>query len=105
MAEPSVTQAEIEDFLRSNFGAAFNTQFSPFLTKNNPFASWLGNRQGTYFDRYTGQVAGNPNLDFITFLKSLNPQAEFGALTPGQRGEQPGKWAPSLKWLGTFGGR
>ena len=106
MAEPTVTDEMVQQFLQNNFGAAFQTVFAPHLQRYNLFGNWLENNfRDRSFNRYMGAVAGNPNMDFMTFLKGLNPQQEWANLTPGQRGESPGRYAPQVSWKNIFGGR
>ena len=98
-------------YYNQNPVAAFNYAFGPQLAKNNPFASWLGSKQGDYFGRYQGMLGVDPSqgtdhpFQFLEFLQGLNPEQEFGAMAPRQRGENQGNFAPALRWLSSFGGR
>ena len=116
MAEPGgITQDMIDAFLRQNFGAAYQTLFGNQLAQNNPFAAFLKQKQGDYFNQYTGQVAGHPNWNYMNFLTGqgpdnagnavtgwggVNPMNEWNNLAPQQRGErQP----PAVRWMSAFG--
>lgn len=118
----AITQAAIDEFLRQNFGAAFNTVFGQQTSQQNPFGKWVRGMQEPMYNQYLGKVADNPNLDFLGFLTGLgldtggnrnvelpgmgwNPQQVWGNMVPSQRGETPSRFAPAVRWLQTFGGR
>ena len=93
----------IKQFLGSSPEAAFNYTFAPQLAKQSPFGNWLQGRQSDYFGQYLGKVANDPSLSYVDFLGGVNPQQEFAALAPRQRGENPGQYSPKLAFKNLFG--
>ena len=115
------TPLQIDTWLKSGFGPAWNTAFGSTLKQRNPFSDWLGSpsTMNRYQNLYEGQLRDNPNWDFMEWITGLrnpvdaagqpqeqtrlwsgvNPQNEFRSLAPAQRGQQTGKFAPFTKWL------
>lgn len=92
-----------QDYL-SDWDKAFSFLYGDQLRKNNPFAQWLQGRSGDWRQLFQGDIAreNDPNLTPLQYLQRFNPQSEWAALTPRQRGEQP---SPLVRYLGLFGDR
>lgn len=97
--------SELEQaYYNANPDAAYQYWFAPFLGKNNPFGKWLGDEYEDYYGQYKAQVGTAPNLQFLDFLAGVNPQQEWNAMAPSQRGERSAQYSPQLMWKNLFGG-
>ena len=88
----------IRQFLASNQQAALFNTF-PQAGGTSPFADFLRGSQGRLYGSYQGQLPQRPNLLYQDFLKEQDLPGQFGGLAPSQRGEQQGRFAPSVRML------
>ena len=65
----------------------------------SPLGGFIRQSQPRYYQSYLSTLPQEPSLVYREFLKRINPQAEFGALGPRQRGEQPSLFSSKLRWL------
>lgn len=89
----------------SKWDNAFSYLFGPQFQKDNPFGRWLQNQSSIWQNKYTGDVAREGesyNMTPLEYMQRFNPQEQWSALSPSQRGEAS---SPILKWLQTFGQR
>ena len=102
---PPWLTALLQQFANAEPTSAYNAQFGSMLQgRNQGLAKYVRGRQNDYYGDFLGQVLSNPMLQWTDYLRGKNPQQEFNALTPGQRGENPGLYAPRLKFLSSIFG-
>lgn len=92
----AVASGVIAEYLNQNYPAAFNYVFGNMLQGSSPLARYLRSRADDYLGQYQAAVVDRPNLSVLDFLKGLNPQAEFLALSPGQRGLDRSRFSPRV---------
>jgi len=95
-------QALVNQFLASNPGAAFWNVFGNQITSapNRNLGSFIKGQQDDYQNEFIGQVLpANPSANYLDFLRGKSPMDAFNMLTPNQRGERPGMFAPSVKYV------
>ena len=110
----------------NTYGAAFDwatTPLSNYYLEQNPrfafgrygaqqgvgigdqsnFAKWFQSQFNNTQQGFGQALASNPMLQYQEYLGGLGGmddwRGRFNAQTPGQRGEQPGRFAPSVRWL------
>ena len=89
----------IDEFLNTDYEAGLNSIF-PQAGGFNPLGNFLRQSLGRYTGAYKGVLPDEPNLGFTDFLRRQKPGEEFANLSPGQRGERPGMFAPRVRWIG-----
>ena len=88
----------IKQFFGSNQGAAFYNAF-PQAGGTNPYADFLRGSQSRTYGSYLGELPKNPNLLYNDYLKGRDLRGEFNSLAPSQRGENPSRFAPPVRFL------
>jgi hypothetical protein len=74
------------------------------LGGTNPFQRWLANQYDRYWGNYQAQAAnalsgGEPSMSWLDYLQGINPQQEYAFLSPLERGEFHGLFAPRSRWI------
>ena len=88
----------IRQFLGSNQGAAFYSVF-PQAGGTNPYSDFLRGSQSRTYGSYLAELPKNPNLLYQDFLKGQDLGSQFKNLAPSQRGENPSRFAPPVRFL------
>src|SRR4051812_41482656 len=89
----------MDQFQNSEPAAGYYSYFAPMIGSNNPYARFLRDSQGRYFNQYLGALSGSPELTWTQYLQGLHPQQEFQSLAPAQRGETAAQFAPRVRYL------
>src|SRR5687768_6022197 len=87
-----------EDFYDTEPDAAMERVFGLAGLQNQNYAGWLRGRLNPYQSEWKSILPDQPNLSFFQFLKGKNPQNQFNALAPQQRGENNNAFAPRTVW-------
>lgn len=67
---------------------------------NFNYAQFLRGNAGNYYDMYRAGLPSDPTQKYTDFLKQQDPQAQFQALSPYQRGENSSQYAPRVRYAG-----
>lgn len=100
------------DFFKDLYTGFLNTDATAAFSSIFPWTNQVGNKAQfarsslpRYMNMFTNALGNEPNLTYSDFFRRLNPEGEFSNLSPGERGEQQGRYAPPVRWKGIFGGR
>lgn len=89
-----------QQFLNSNPAAAFYRRFAPQLQSTNQnYNAFLRSMPDDYYNRYMGQLPDNPTMEYTSFLDTLDPEKQFRALAPQQRGERTSQFSPRVRYI------
>lgn len=94
---PYITNQYFEDIPQAGLFDVFRNLG---IGGTSPLGGFMRGSFPRYYNAYQSALPYRPELTFRDFLRSdVNPQAEFGALDPRQRGEQPNLFGSRLRWL------
>lgn len=88
----------IRQFLGDNPTAALYYTF-PQVRGTSPLGDFIRGSQSRLYGSYLSELPNNPNMLFQDFLQTQDPEAQFNALAPQQRGENPSRFAPPVRFL------
>jgi len=109
MADPTAPisawlQALLDQFANTEPRAPFSSIFGDQLSgPNQNKSSYINSRFTPYYNDFLGKLLSDPSLKWTDYLKTKTPGNEFDALTPNQRGERPGLYAPQIQYKSSFG--
>lgn len=86
------------DYLNATPSAGWGQYLNTFGLGSDAYSRWLKNQQSNYYNRYSGENAKNPNLQWTQYLQQINPQKEFAAMDPYSRGENPQAFGGRTRW-------
>jgi len=64
------------------------------------FQNWLGGQYSKLYSRYAAQQPENPNLTWVGWLTNQNPIQSYQAIGYRERGENPSRFAPRVRFVG-----
>ena len=76
----------------------YNVFGSQIGAGTNPQQQFIAGQVGNAQNQFLGQLPGNPNRTFQQFLQTFNPLGQWQNMSPRQRGENPGLYAPQVKY-------
>ena len=88
----------IKQFLGSNLTAGYYSVF-PEAGGTTPFSDFVRGSQSRLYGSYLKELPNQPNMLFPDYLKSIDMRGQFGALAPSQRGENPSRFAPPVRFI------
>lgn len=88
----------IRQFLGENPTAALYYTF-PQVRGTSSLSDFIRGSQSRLYGSYLAELPNQPNLLFQDFLKNQDVVGQFNNLAPSQRGENPSRFAPPVRFL------
>lgn len=66
---------------------------------SDPFRAFVQGLYGQYQNDYKAAAGRNPNLQWMDYLGGQNPMNDWLGMSPQQRGENPGRFNPRMRWV------
>lgn len=96
-----------KQFFEVNPDAAYTKwagAYGATATDNPRFYGYAQSLKDYFTQDYYGESVNQPDLQWTQYLDKLNETGKglgnmWGGLTPSQRGENPGRYAPPVKWV------
>src|SRR3990172_11953469 len=78
------------DYFEKNPESGWNNYLN-FAVANQPknMQNWAQNRFPEYYSKYQTMAQLDPTLFWTDYVKTLNPEADFGKASPYERGQKP----------------
>ena len=73
-------------------------------TGTRSFMDYWRGQQGNVYSDYLGRLGGmalggqNPTLNYSDYLQDYPFLSKWSGMSPGERGEQPQRFAPRVRW-------
>lgn len=92
-------QGDTSGFLDEDPSAGYGL-FTGNLAGPSNLKRWLENQYNRLYGGYKGEAAFDPTLRWVDFLARQNLGNIYGAVSPYERGERPGLFAPRVRSSG-----